>query len=136
MGSDLHMSPPTPDETRLVRSGNITAVYTRHTDGIYGDTKTWTRQHFISDPTRAAFDSFRAMHPLWKVVTLDPETQTGMPPTLPCDALRTADRDFEAEERELLNKAERARQKAAFEWENAVIFEQKAAQVRAEAKEA
>lgn len=95
MGSDLHMSPPTPDEHRIVRCRETTAVYSRHTDGIYGDTRTWTRKHHIHDPSEAALKTLKATHPDWALVTrTDFEAA---PETLSYEALMTPDRDFDRE---------------------------------------
>lgn len=107
MGSDLHLSPPTPDEHRIVRSGSVTAVYSRHTDGIYRDgTETWFRQHHIHDPDEAALKALRATHPGWQVTTLPPGSV--LSETAPLDYLAEADRDWGAEEKRLVARMEYA----------------------------
>ena len=117
MGSDLHMSPPSPDEYRIVRSGNVTAVYSRHTDGIYGDTRTWTRLHFIEDPDGIALKTLRATHGGWPVVTVSDEFD--FPETME-HLLLTPDRDWDKEERELDRKVVRAEERAAAAWDDVI----------------
>lgn len=119
MGSDMHMSPPTPDENRAVRCGGATAVYVRHTDGIYGDTKTWTRTYLnLEDYEGAAFDALKKTIPRVKVVSLPPNTF--LAPTMEFDALAVADRDWEVEEAELVSKVHRAEERAARVYEDVV----------------
>lgn len=105
MGSDLHMSPPTPDEHRIVRHDNLTAVYSRHTDGIYrGGTQTWFRKHRWEDPEGTAFVTLRQTHPSWRVVTLASGKHVAgaaLPPEVPYEYLATPDPDWEGEEKRL-----------------------------------
>jgi len=134
MGSDLHMSPPTPDEKRIVVCFKRVAVYTRHTDGIYGDTRTWTRQHSILDEDGAVLKTLKATMPGTKVTTI--EDDIDLNETMPFETFATPDRDWDREERELASKFERASERAAQAWEEAAGYKQALTSLRAERKEA
>jgi len=56
MGSDLHLSPPTEAEFKIVHSHGHTAFYSRQTDGIYGSDRTdnWERTYHAADPDQVA----------------------------------------------------------------------------------
>jgi hypothetical protein len=112
------MSPPTEDEYRIVRAGAYTAVYSRHTDGIYGDTRTWTRKHYIDDPTKAALKTLKVTHPGWRVTTLDDGAV--IPLTAPFDYLASPDREWDKEQHELEYNVQRAEEQAARAWEGVV----------------
>lgn len=132
MGSDLHMSPPSPDERRIVRSGTRTALYTRHTDGIYtAGTKTWFRKHFIHDPEGLALHTLKVTMPGVKVLTLDDGAH--LTETLPYKALAGEDRDIDAEVAELQKRAERARERARAAYEESITYDMQATALLKEA---
>jgi hypothetical protein len=133
MGSDLSTSPPTPDEKRIVVCFKRVAVYTRHTDGIYGDTRTWTRQHSILDTDGAVLKTLKATMPGVKVTTL--EGDVDLNETMPFEAFATPDRDWDREEHELTSKINRAKERASLAWEEAAAYEQALAKLRAERKD-
>lgn len=138
MGSDLHMSPPTPDETRLVSCGEVTAVYTRHTDGIYGDTRTWTRKYHVKDPDGVVLTSLKAMSPGVEITTLDPShtSRSGMPETLSYEVLAAPDRDWDKEIAQAEHAIRRAQEKLQLASEEQVAAHQTLAQLLAEKRQA
>jgi hypothetical protein len=104
MGTDLHMNPPTPDEYRIVRCGDYTAVYYRHTDAIYkGGTNTWYRKTCHPDPHGVILNALReSSH--YRVTTL-PEHKHYDGLTLPLEAsldyIGEPDMDYDGEEKRL-----------------------------------
>ena len=124
MGSDLHMSPPTPDEYRIVRSGKETAIYRRHTDAIYSQgTNTWFRHASWHDPDGSAFSVAKELHPSWGVIAFDHKVE--LEETLERQVLETPDRNFDREIEEARQAAIRARERSQRYFEEAITLEMK-----------
>ena len=76
MGSDLHLSPPSPPEWVLVEAGPKLALYTRQTDPLFGSNEVdnFHRVEFTTgsaEHLKAIKDFIHAMRPSVREVQLD-----------------------------------------------------------------